>query len=415
MKKRVVITGAGCVSALGNDLQTFKKNIFEGLCGIELLSDLCFADCPVRLGALVKNCPIESIDYDQKTLSRLDPFMLYGLKAGIEAIESSGLATYAGLNRDRIGLVIGSGIGGLSTIVKQSYALEKRGPRGVSPFLIPSTLTNMIAGHLAIKYGFHGPNLATATACTTGLHTILQAFDLIQNDYADAIVAGGAESAITPLGLSGFAASKALSSQNHNPQSASRPFDRARDGFVMADGAAILVVEEYEHALRRGAPIIAEIIGGGYSGDGFHMTHPHPQGYGAKLAMRTALERSGCHPSQIDALSPHATSTPMGDILELDAIADIFETHIEKLWVFPTKGMTGHLLGASGSLESIICLLALETQCLPPAINLFDPQSPADCFRIPLQLRTPANLTHIMNNSFAFGGANASVIFKRIP
>jgi len=414
MRKRVVITGAGCVSALGSNLQTFEKNIFEGLCGIKYLADPSFEPCSVRIGALVKDCPTSSIDYDQKTLSRLDPFMIYGIKAGIEAIEASGLSKCLTLDRDRIGIFIGSGIGGLSTIEKQAYAFKKKGYKGVSPFFIPSTLANMISGHLAIKYRYHGPNLATATACTTGLHTILQAFDLIQNDYADAIIAGGAESSITPLGLSGFAASKALSAQNLSPQTASRPFDTARDGFVMADGGAAIVIEEYEHALRRGAPMLAEILGGGYSGDAFHMTQPHPQGYGAKLAMRVALQRSGCAASQIDALSPHATSTPIGDSLELEAIADIFGAHTQSLWVFPTKGMTGHLLGASGALESVICILALKLQSLPPAINLTSPQSPADRFRIPLQPHTKADLTYIMNNSFAFGGANASVIFKRI-
>ncbi len=412
MKKRVVITGMGCVSALGLNISTFEKNLFRGNSGIHYLSELSFEGCSVRIGGLVKDCPLESINYELKILSRLDPFMVYGIKAGIEAIEQSGLPDSKS-DPSRIGVIVGSGIGGLSTIEKQTLSFEQKGSRSVSPFFIPSTLANMVSGHLAIKYGYHGPNLSLSTACTTGLQTILQAYDLIKNDYADVMIAGGSEHSLTPLGIAGFAAARALSNNNDNPKEASRPFDSHRDGFVMADGSGAVVVEELEHALARGARIFGEILGGGYSGDAYHMTQPHPEGYGAKLAMRSALARADLKPKDIEALNPHATSTPLGDRLELEAIKDVFGESSHRLWVFPTKGLTGHLLGASGALESIICLLALQRQELPPALNLTNPDPLCHQFSIPRDPHTPVNIRTIMNNSFAFGGANTSVIFQR--
>ncbi len=414
MKKRVVITGLGVVSPLGSSYDVLRENLYAGRSGVNLIESFDTSDFTVKFAAQVKNFNIEAIDYDQKILKRLDPFMWYGLDAGIQAINQSKLTDYELLDHERVGVIIGSGIGGLSSIEEQHSILIEKGSKRISPFFIPSTIINMIAGHLAIKFGFKGPNLGLATACSTGTHAIAQAFDMIQLGYADVMLCGGAEYASTPLGMGGFAAVRALSSRNDDPIKASRPWDKNRDGFVLGDGAGALVLEDYDHAVKRGAPILAEILSAGYSADAFHMTQPHPEGDGAALAMLQAIKRAGILPDQIDYVNAHGTSTPLGDLLELKAIKKVFGDHIKNLYVSSTKSMTGHLLGAAGALEAVISIMTILEQKIPPTINLDHPEEDAAEFNLVPHHAIEHPVSTVLSNSFGFGGTNGSLIFKKI-
>ncbi|NBV28312.1 beta-ketoacyl-[acyl-carrier-protein] synthase II [bacterium] len=413
MMKRVVVTGMGLVSPIGSSYDAMKESLLHGVSGVSLIEDMDSFNLPVKIAARVKNFDYQSIDYDQKTLQRTDPFIWYGIEAGIQAVNNS-LLLQASFDPQRVGIIIGSGIGGLSTIEQQHFILQSKGARWISPFFIPSTIINLISGHLAIRFGFQGPNLATATACSTGTHAIAQAFDMIQLGYADVMLAGGAEKASCPLGIAGFAAAKALSTRNDQPSAASRPWDQHRDGFVLGDGSAVLVLEEYEHAKARRAPILAEMLSGSFSADAYHMTQPHPEGRGAAQAMKQALDRAQIKPQDIDYINAHGTSTLIGDVLEIKSIRRVFGDHASQLHISSTKSMTGHLLGAAGALEAAICIMSLIEGFVPPTINLEHPEPAcADLQLTPIK-SIKATLNIVLSNSFGFGGTNGSLIFKKI-
>ena len=342
----------------------------------------------------------------------MDLLIQYGNAAGIQAIQDSGLSVTE-KNAHRIGVAIGSGIGGLTLIEENHTALVHGGPRKVSPFFVPSTIVNMIAGHLSINYKLHGPNITIATACTTGVHNIGHAARMISYGDADVMIAGGAEKASSPLGIAGFGAARALSTRNDNPQAASRPWDIDRDGFVLGDGAGVMVLEEYEHAKARGAKIYAELVGFGMSGDGYHMTSPPADGAGAALAMSNALRDANLKPEQVGYVNAHGTSTPAGDIAEATAISNVFNANKDSILVSSTKSMTGHLLGAAGAVESIFTVLALQDQIVPPTINL-DNQDPNVTLDLVPNTARKVELEYALCNSFGFGGTNGSLIFKKI-
>lgn len=413
MIKKVVVTGIGIVSPIGCSYSSVKDALLAGMSGVSNLDGEEYSNIPVKIAARVKDFHHEHIDYDQKVLQRVDPFIWYGIEAGIQAVIQSNIMN-SSLDLKRTGVIMGSGIGGLSTIEQQDHILHSKGARWISPFFIPSSIINMISGHLAIRFGFQGPNIGIATACSTGTHAIAQAFDMIQLGYADAMIAGGAEKASTPLGLAGFGAARALSMRNNDPTKASRPWDKNRDGFVLGDGAAALVLEEYQHAKNRGAPIFAEILAGSYTADAYHMTQPHPEGIGAALAMKQVLERAQLQPQAIDYINAHGTSTVLGDLLEIKAIREIFQDHATQLYISSTKSMTGHLLGAAGALEAAISIMSLVEQFIPPTINLENPEEAfADLQLTPNKaIRTP--ITIALSNSFGFGGTNGSLLFKKI-
>jgi 3-oxoacyl-[acyl-carrier-protein] synthase II len=342
----------------------------------------------------------------------MDLFIQYGIAAGIQAIQDSGLSVTE-KNAHRIGVAIGSGIGGLTLIEENHTALVHGGPRKVSPFFVPSTIVNMIAGHLSINYKLHGPNITIATACTTGVHNIGHAARMISYGDADVMIAGGAEKASSPLGIAGFGAARALSTRNDNPQAASRPWDIDRDGFVLGDGAGVMVLEEYEHAKARSAKIYAELVGFGMSGDGYHMTSPPADGAGAALAMSNALRDANLKPEQVGYVNAHGTSTPAGDIAEATAISNVFNANKDSILVSSTKSMTGHLLGAAGAVESIFTVLALQDQIVPPTINL-ENQDPNVTLDLVPNTARKVELEYALCNSFGFGGTNGSLIFKKI-
>ena len=342
----------------------------------------------------------------------MDLLIQYGNAAGIQAIQDSGLSVTE-KNAHRIGVAIGSGIGGLTLIEENHTALVHGGPRKVSPFFVPSTIVNMIAGHLSINYKLHGPNITIATACTTGVHNIGHAARMISYGDADVMIAGGAEKASSPLGIAGFGAARALSTRNDNPQAASRPWDIDRDGFVLGDGAGVMVLEEYEHAKARSAKIYAELVGFGMSGDGYHMTSPPADGAGAALAMSNALRDANLKPEQVGYVNAHGTSTPAGDIAEATAISNVFNANKDSILVSSTKSMTGHLLGAAGAVESIFTVLALQDQIVPPTINL-DNQDPNVTLDLVPNTARKVELEYALCNSFGFGGTNGSLIFKKI-
>ena len=414
MKKKVVVTGIGSVSPLGLNTHELDQSLKEGRSGISLIEHFDTSAFSVKFAGQVKNFDCEKLDFDQKILSRLDPFMLYSLQASEEALQMSGLGCDPLVNKSKVGVIIGSGIGGLSTIEQNHQKFSEKGPRRIAPSFIPSTIINMPAGHLSIKYGFSGPTLATTTACTTGTHAIAQAYDMIMAGYVDAVVAGSGEKASTELGIGGFASARALSTRNDEPTKASRPWDKNRDGFVLSDGAATIILEEKEHALKRGAHILAELSSAGYSSDAFHMTQPHPQGLGASQAMDQALERANLNPEDICHINTHSTSTVAGDMLELKALEKTFKSHCQKVHLSATKSMTGHLLGAAGSLEAVISILSLQGQYVPPTINVTEPEDYCSNFNINFSqkaLYTP--LKRILSNSFGFGGTNGCLIFQQ--
>ncbi|MEX2353328.1 MAG: beta-ketoacyl-ACP synthase II [Gammaproteobacteria bacterium] len=410
-KRRVVVTGLGLVTPLGNTVKESWSNIVAGKSGISRITHFDTSDFPVRIGGSVKNFNPE--DYiPKKDVKKMDPFIHYGMAAGLEAFEDSGLEI-TDTNAGRVGIAIGSGIGGLPGIEKGTKTILEEGPKRISPFYVPSNIINMISGNLSIRLGAKGPNFAIVTACTTGTHNIGDAARIIEYGDADVMIAGGAEMATSPTGLAGFANARALSSRNDEPERASRPWDRDRDGFVLSDGAGVMVIEEYEHARKRGANIYGELVGYGMSGDAYHMTSPSEDGSGAIASMRNALRNAGIDKSEVNYINAHGTSTPAGDLVESNAVKQVFADHAYQLAVSSTKSMIGHLLGAAGGVEAVFCILAMRDQVAPPTINLENPQEGCDLDYVPNEAKE-MKIDVTLSNSFGFGGTNGSLIFRRL-
>ncbi len=410
-KRRVVVTGLGMVSPVGLSVQESWSNILAGRSGIGPITHFDVSAFPTRFGGSVKNFD-PALYIPAKDIKKMDPFIHYGIAAAKEAVADAGLVVTEA-NADRIGVAIGSGIGGLPGIEKGHSAYLEGGPRKISPFFVPSNIINMISGHVSIMYGMKGPNIAIVTACSTGSHNIGEAGRIIEYGDADIMVAGGAEMATSPTGLGGFCSARALSQRNDDPATASRPWDKDRDGFVLGDGAGVLVLEEYEHARRRGAKIYAELGGYGMSGDGYHMTLPAEGGEGAKRCMQHALRNAGVAPAAVDYVNAHGTSTPAGDKAETLAIKSAFGDHARKLAISSTKSMTGHLLGAAGGIEAIFSILALRDQVAPPTINLLTPDPECDLDYVPDTARQ-MKVDVVLSNSFGFGGTNCTLVFSRL-
>ena len=409
-RRRVVVTGLGCISPVGNTVASSWDALLAGKSGIATITKFDASAFSTHFAGEVKGFNIE--DYiPGKEARHMDTFIHYGMAAGMQAMQDSGLEVTEA-NAERIGVLVGSGIGGLPLIEQTHAELTSRGPRRISPFFVPASIINMISGHLSIKYGLQGPNLAIVTACTTGLHCIGEAGRLIEYGDADVMIAGGAESTVSPLGLGGFAAARALSSRNDDPATASRPWDTERDGFVLGEGAGVMVLEEYEHAKARGAKIYAELLGFGMSADAHHMTAPLENGDGARRCMISAMRNAGVNADQINYVNAHGTSTPLGDVAETVAIKRALGDAASKVVVNSTKSMTGHLLGGAGGLESVFTVLAVHNQISPPTINIFnqDPACDLDyCANTAREM--PINVA--LKNSFGFGGTNGSLIFAK--
>ncbi|QKI88925.1 beta-ketoacyl-ACP synthase II [Thiomicrorhabdus xiamenensis] len=410
-KRRVVITGLGVLSAVGLDVEENWTNLLAGKSGIEPITKFDTSPFSVTFGGELKGFDVKEY-IAPKEAKKMDPFIHYGIAAGAQAIKDSGLEVTEE-NAPRIGVSIGSGIGGIGSIETQHGTYQKSGPRRVSPFFVPSSIVNMVSGNLSIMFGLQGPNMAIATACATGTHSIGDAARMIQYGDADVMVAGGAEYATTELGLAGFAAARALSTRNDDPQAASRPWDKDRDGFVLSDGAAAVVLEEYEHAKARGAKIYAEVLGFGMSGDAYHMTLPAAGGAGAARCMHTALHNAGVNPEQINYINAHGTSTPAGDLCETSAVKSVFGDHAYNLCMSSTKSMTGHALGAAGAMEAVFTALAIKEQKLPPTINLDNPQEGCDLDYVANEARD-AKIDVALSNSFGFGGTNATIVLGKV-
>lgn len=410
-KRRVVVTGLGMVTPVGNTVAEAWRNIVNGVSGIAPLTHFDTTDFPVRFGGSIRDFDVETY-IPKKDVKKMDPFIHYGMAAGLQAVADAGLEITGG-NAGRVGVAIGSGIGGLPGIEKGTEIMLKDGPRRISPFYVPSNIINMISGNLSIRIGARGPNIAIVTACTTGTHNIGAAARIIAYGDADAMVAGGAEMATSPTGLAGFANARALSTRNDSPQAASRPWDRDRDGFVLSDGAGVVVLEELEFARRRGARIYAELAGFGMSGDAFHMTLPAEDGNGAARCMENALHDAGLNADQIHYINAHGTSTPAGDVVESNAIKRVFGDHARRVAVSSTKSMIGHQLGAAGAVEAVLCTLAIRDQVAPPTINLDNPDPECDLDWVPHTARNmPIDI--VLSNSFGFGGTNGSLILRRL-
>jgi 3-oxoacyl-[acyl-carrier-protein] synthase II len=412
-RRRVVVTGLGLISPVGNTVAEGWTNLLAGRTGITTVTKFDASNLACRFAGEVKGFNIE--DYiPGKEARHMDTFIHYGLAASMQAVRDSGLPTNDALTEEqaeRIGCLVGSGIGGLPLIEETHAEMTARGPRRISPFFVPASIINMISGHVSIKFGFQGPNLSIVTACTTGLHCIGEAGRLIEYGDADVMVAGGAESTVSPLGIGGFAAARALSTRNDDPATASRPWDKDRDGFVLGEGAGVLVLEEYEHAKRRGAKIYAELAGFGMGADAFHMTAPNVDG--PKRSMKNALRNAGINADQVQYLNAHGTSTPLGDVNESNAIKLAFGDHAKKLVVNSTKSMTGHLLGGAGGIESVFTTLAVHNQISPPTINIFnqDPECDLDyCANKAREIK----IEYAVKNNFGFGGTNGTLVFKRV-
>ncbi|KAB2905213.1 MAG: beta-ketoacyl-ACP synthase II [Burkholderiaceae bacterium] len=411
-RRRVVVTGLGCISPVGNTVADAWANLLAGQSGIDLITKFDTTNFACKIAGEVKGFDLESY-ISAKEARSMDAFIHFGIAAAAQAVQDAGLPTGESLTDEqatRIGCVIGSGIGGLPLIENTHAELEARGPRRITPFFVPASIINMVAGHVSMRFGFKGPNLSVVTACTTGLHCIGEAGRMIEYGDADVVVAGGTESTVSPLGVGGFAAMRALSTRNDDPKTASRPWDKDRDGFVLGEGAGVMVLEEYEHAKARGAKIYAELCGYGMSADAGHMTAPNMDG--PRRAMLNALRNAGVNADQIDYLNAHGTSTPLGDINETNAIKAALGDHAKKTVVSSTKSMTGHLLGGAGGIESVFTVLALHHQKVPPTINLFnqDPECDLDyCANTARDLKIDVAL----KNNFGFGGTNGSLIFKR--
>ncbi|MBX9586795.1 MAG: beta-ketoacyl-ACP synthase II [Gammaproteobacteria bacterium] len=410
-RRRVVITGVGMVSPLGLNVADTWSNIVAGRSGVGLITAFDASDYSSKIVAAVKDFDV-SLYMDGKEARRNDLFIQFGVAAATQALEDSGLSVNEG-NADRIGVLIGSGIGGLPGIEHTRDLVAATGPRKISPFFIPSVIINMVAGMISIKFGLKGPNFSIVSACTTANHNIGTAARMISYGDADVFLTGGTEMATTTLGVGGFAALRALSTRNDEPEKASRPWDRDRDGFVLGEGAGVLVLEEYEHAKARGANIYAELAGFGMSADAFHITAPDDEGKGFVKAMMNTLRDAGMNPEDIDYINAHGTSTPTGDVLEASSIKQTFGDHANKLAVSSTKSMTGHLLGAAGAIESIFSVLAIRDQICPPTINLDNPDEGCDLNFVP-HTAQERKIQAVLSNSFGFGGTNGSIIFKKI-
>jgi len=410
-KKRVVITGLGMLSPLGNSVETSWQGILDGRSGIGPIERFDTQGYSTRIGGAIRDLDMEPW-LSAKDARKMDAFLHYGIIAAHEAVEDSGLEKHEGLDRDRVGVAIGSGIGGLEFIEKNILAMEKGGPRKVSPFFVPASVINMAAGNVAIRFGYRGPNIAITTACTTGTHNIGYAARTIAYGDADVMLAGGSEMATTRSGIAGFSAARALSTRNEEPTRASRPWDRDRDGFVLSDGAAVLVLEELEHARRRGATIYGEVAGFGMSDDAHHITSPPESGEGAQRSMQNALRDAGLQAEDIDYINAHGTSTLVGDVAEVAAVKAVFGRHAHSLAMSSTKSMTGHLLGAAGAVEAVFSVLALRDGTLPPTINLDNPDDGCDLDFVAHKARK-SHLRVALSNSFGFGGTNGTLIFRR--
>jgi len=410
-KRRVVVTGLGMLTPLGNDVASTWQGLLEGQSGISNITHFDTTNFGTKFAGLINDFDVTEY-MPKKEAKKMDLFIQYGVAAGVQALKDSGLEI-TDENAARVGVAVGSGIGGLTLIEENHVKLLNSGPRKLSPFYVPSTIINMISGHLSIMHGLRGPNISIVTACTTGLHNIGHAARMIAYGDADAMVAGGAEKASTPIGMGGFSAARALSTRNDDPQAASRPWDKDRDGFVLADGAGVMVLEEYEHAKARGAKIYAELVGFGMSGDAFHMTSPPEDGSGAALAMENALKDAGVNAEEVGYINAHGTSTHAGDKAETQAVKSIFGAAADKVMVGSSKSMMGHLLGAAGSVESIITALSLHDQKVSPTINLDNPDEGCDLDYIAHTGRD-AKLEYALCNSFGFGGTNGSLLFKKV-
>ena len=411
-RRRVVVTGVGLVSPLGVGTRETWEALLAGRSGIGPITRFDVAAYETRIAGEVKGFEPERW-VEKKEVKKMDLFIHYALAASQMALDDSGFTIDEG-NAERVGVVIGSGIGGFPMIEKTHSTLVERGPGRVSPFFIPGVIVNLAAGQVSIRHGARGPNTAPCTACTTGLHAVGDAFRLIQHGYADAVIAGGTEGAITPIAVAGFSVMGALSRRNDEPERASRPWDKDRDGFVIGEGAGILLLEEHDQAKRRGAPIYCEIVGYGMSGDAYHMAAPHPEGRGAASVMRAALADADLAPEAVDYINAHGTSTPLGDLAEVHAVKQIFGGHAGKLAMSSTKSSTGHLLGAAGGLECGILALAIRDQVLPGTLNLDEPGEGCDLDFVPNAAR-PGRLEVGLTNSFGFGGTNGALLMKRVP
>ena len=409
-EKRVVVTGLGLVSPVGNDVASSWDALKNGRSGINSLSHFDASDFSTRIGGSIKN--FDCSPYMQaKEARRMDIFIQYGIAAGVQAFKDSGLLD-SHWDADRAGVAIGSGIGGLTTIEETAIQIRESGPRKVSPFFVPGSIINMLAGNLSIRFGLRGPNISVTTACTTGTHNIGIAANMIQNNQAEIMLVGGAEMATSPAALGGFCAARALSTRNQEPEKASRPWDRDRDGFVLSDGAGIMVLEELEHARKRGAKIYAELAGFGMSGDAYHVTSPPEGGAGAALCMRNALANAALDSAAVDYINAHGTSTQAGDLAETEAIKTVFGDHAKHLSVSSSKSMTGHLLGASGAAEAIISVLTIVDQVITPTINLDEPDEGCNLDYVP-HISRDQSVNVALNNSFGFGGTNGTLVFAK--
>ncbi|MCA0912065.1 beta-ketoacyl-ACP synthase II [Marinobacter nauticus] len=410
-KRRVVITGMGMLSPVGNDVTSSWEAIRAGRSGIGLIDRFDASEYTTRIGGAVKDLDIE-LWLSSKEARKLDAFIHYGLIAAQQAVDDSGLEQYSKLDKERVGIAIGSGIGGLEYIEKNVLQMDKAGPRKVSPFFVPASVINMISGNAAIRFGYKGPNIAIVTACTTGTHNIGYAARTIAYGDADVMLAGGSEMATTRSGVAAFSSARALSTRNDEPEKASRPWDRDRDGFVLSDGAGVVVLEELEHARARGATIYGEVIGFGMSDDAHHITAPPADGEGAARSMQNAIRDAGISLDQVGYINAHGTSTQVGDVAEVAAVKSVFGSHAEKLAMSSTKSMTGHLLGAAGAVEAIFSVLAVRDGVLPPTINLDHPDEGCDLDFVAHKSRD-ADVKVALSNSFGFGGTNGTLIVSR--
>ena len=412
-RRRVVVTGLGLISPVGITVAEGWANILAGQSGIDRITRFDPSNFACQFAGEVKGFDVAAY-MSSKEARTMDSFIHYGLAASIQAVQDAGLPTNDQLTEEqaeRIGVLVGSGIGGLPMIEETHTELVNRGPRRVSPFFVPASIINMISGHVSIRYGFQGPNLAIVTACTTGLHAIGEAGRLIEYGDADVMIAGGAEATVSPLGVGGFAAARALSTRNDDPKTASRPWDKDRDGFVLGEGSGVLVLEEYEHAKKRGAKIYCERVGFGMGADAYHMTAPNVDG--PKRSMKAALRNAGLNADQIQYMNAHGTSTPLGDVNETNAIKLAFGDHAKKMVVSSTKSMTGHLLGGAGGIESVFTALAVHNQIAPPTINIFNQDPECDLDYCANEAR-PLKIEYAAKNNFGFGGTNGTLIFKRV-
>ncbi|GHD45218.1 3-oxoacyl-[acyl-carrier-protein] synthase II [Marinobacter persicus] len=410
-KRRVVITGMGMVSPVGNDVQSSWKGVCEGRSGIRPIDRFDATDYNTRIGGAIKNLDLDPY-LTSKEARKLDAFIHYGLVAAQQAVDDSGLENFDKLDKERAGVAIGSGIGGIEYIENSVIQMHKSGPRKVSPFFVPASVINMISGNAAIRFGYRGPNIAIVTACTTGTHNIGYAARTIAYGDADVMLAGGSEMATTRTSIAGFSSARALSTRNDEPEKASRPWDKDRDGFVLSDGAGVVVLEELEHALARGAAIYGEVVGFGMSDDAHHITAPPSDGEGAARSMRNAIRDAGLNPEDVDYINAHGTSTQVGDVAEVAAVKSVFGAHADKLAMSSTKSVTGHLLGAAGAVEAIFSTLAVKEGLLPPTINLDNPDEGCDLDFVPHTSRQ-ADARVALTNSFGFGGTNGTLIVRR--